>query len=175
MNIVLIGYRGSGKSTVGPALAARLGWPFVDTDLIIEQRAGKTIREIFEHDGEPAFRDLESRVIAEVSASDRHVICAGGGAVLRPGNVAAMKRAGRVIWLTAPPETLWRRIQDDPRSRDTRPNLTGMGGCEEVRRLLEERIPAYRRAADLELDTAGQSIEEIIQTILRNVDAASSP
>src|SRR5689334_13911147 len=110
MNIVLIGYRGSGKSAVGQALAAHLGWPLIDTDTLIEQRAGTSIREIFAQRGEKAFRDIESQVIADLAPLDTHVISAGGGAVLRPSNVQALRPKGKFVWLTAPPEILCSRI-----------------------------------------------------------------
>ena len=154
MNIVLIGYRGSGKTIVGQELARLLRWPLVDTDAMIEKRAGRTIREIFAEQGEPAFRQLEVDVIAEVSQLDRRVISAGGGAVLRDENIQALKANGRLVWLTAPAEILWSRIQRDAGTRANRPNLTVAGGLEEVRQLLTRRTPIYQAAADLMIDSS---------------------
>ena len=117
MNLVLIGYRGTGKSQVARLLAARLGWPCVDADDRIEQLAGKIDRQIFADDGEPAFRDWESQVVAELAAHDRTVLALGGGAVMRRRTATAIAGRGHVVWLTASPETLWRRIAGRPRPR----------------------------------------------------------
>src|SRR5688572_9214559 len=154
MNLVLIGYRGSGKTQVGRALSARLSWPFIDTDCLIEQRAGKTIRQIFAEHEEPAFRDLESQVITEVAQLDGQIISAGGGAVLRQSNVQALRLNAKFVWLTAPAEILWARISADVATSDNRPNLTASGGLEEIRKLLAQREPIYQQVADLTLDTA---------------------
>ncbi len=144
MNIVLIGYRGSGKSSIGQKLAQLLWMDFVDTDNLIVERAGKNIREIFEMEGESGFRDRESAMVAEVAAKDNLVIAAGGGVVLRGENVAALKKNGKILWLKASAETLFKRIQADAASNLTRPNLTAAGGLEEVKMLLEERTPCMR-------------------------------
>jgi shikimate kinase len=169
MNIVLIGYRGSGKSAVGRALAQRLGWPFVDTDSVIERQAGSTIREIFAAQGEAVFRDLEATAIAQVAARDAQVIGAGGGAILRETNVAALRRNAKVVWLTASPEVLWSRIQSDSTTAASRPNLTSSGGLEEVRQVLEQRTPLYESAADLVIDAGVLKPEELAQRIAREL------
>ncbi|MCA9247509.1 MAG: shikimate kinase [Planctomycetales bacterium] len=153
MNIYLIGYRGVGKSTVARLLAERLGWRFVDADLELEQRAGKTIREIFAEDGEPAFRDLESDVLESLSREDCLVVGVGGGGVLRESNRDLLCASGKLVWLTASCETILRRISDDPHSVQRRPNLTRSGGPTEVEQLLREREPIYRALADLTVDT----------------------
>ncbi len=154
MNIVLIGYRGCGKSAIGKLLAGRLGMAFADTDELIVQQAGKTIQAIFAHVGEPGFRDLESAVVKRVAAQDNTVIATGGGVVLRPDNVVQLKAHGRVVWLKAPAEVLWGRITADPGSSHARPNLTTSGGLEEIRQLLEIRNPLYAAAADFTLDVS---------------------
>lgn len=154
MNIVLIGYRGSGKSSIGRLLAARLGMGYVDTDDLVVQRAGKNIRAIFADVGETGFRDLESQVVTEVSANDYRVIAAGGGVVLRPENIQSLKTTGRLVWLKAPAEVLWERIQADKDTAKSRPNLTAAGGLEEVRHLLALREPLYRAAAELTVDVS---------------------
>jgi shikimate kinase len=151
MNIVLIGYRGSGKSKIGKRLANKLWLDFVDTDEVITERAGMTIRGIFEAQGEDEFRRMESAAIAEVTERDNLVIAVGGGAVMRPENVQALKRKGKLVWLQASAETLFARIEADAASQGTRPDLAG-GGLEEVRKLLEIRTPVYRAAADVTLD-----------------------
>src|SRR5688572_10466805 len=101
MNIFLIGYRGSGKSTVAQHAAKLLGWPWLDADAVLEVRAGKSIRQIFADEGEGAFRDLESAVVADLAGSDEHVIALGGGAILREENRQALAGRGLVVWLQA--------------------------------------------------------------------------
>lgn len=167
MNLVLIGYRGSGKSAVGQALAERLGWPFLDTDTLIQQQAGRTIREIYADQGEPVFREFESRIVADVARRDRHIIGTGGGVILRSSNVSALKANGRLIWLAANPEVLWGRILTDPIRRTTRPSPNLTTGLQQIRDALRERDPLYRQAADLTVDTTTRPIPEIVEDILR--------
>ena len=136
-NTVLIGMPGSGKSAVGRILADRTGRPLADTDRLIVERAGKSIPDIFREDGEPAFRDLESRVILDLSAGSGQIISTGGGAVLRPENVAALRQNGRLFWLDRDPDALV-PTGDRPLA-DT---------ADKIRRLYLEREPVYRAAAD---------------------------
>ena len=110
-NLVLIGFMGAGKTTVGRALAARLGWATIDCDDLIETRAGKTIAAIFADEGEARFRDLESEVTADLYRYEHTVITTGGGVVERPENLGHLRRAGRVIYLRARPETLYGRVR----------------------------------------------------------------
>ena len=152
-NIVLIGYRGSGKTTVGRLLAERLGWAFVDTDDLIESQADSAIADIFATEGEAGFRARERDIITRVTQHSEQVIAVGGGAVSDPENVERLKAAGTVIWLTASPRGLWQRIKQDRHSAATRPDLTPTGGLDEVRALLAHRQVAYRTAADLDIDT----------------------
>jgi shikimate kinase len=154
MNIVLIGYRGSGKSAIGKLLAARLGMTFADTDEWVVRQAGKSIQAIFADVGEAGFRDLESAAVQALATPGDNVIATGGGVVLRPDNVSRLKENGRVVWLNAPAEVLWQRIAADPGSTHARPNLTASGGLEEIRRLLEVRNPLYAAAADITLDVS---------------------
>jgi len=158
VNIVLIGYRGSGKTTVGQLLSARFGWAFVDTDRRIEQRAGKTIKDIFAQHGEAHFRDLERQVVAELCREDQTVISLGGGAVLDPRNQDELSRDSLVVYLEAPAEVLWDRIQQDEATTVNRPNLT-TGGLEEVVQLLEARQFAYRDNADAVVDAQPSPVE----------------
>lgn len=163
---MLIGYRGSGKSAAGHELARRLGWPFVDTDALIEQRAGLTIREIFADQAENGFRDLETQVVAEVGHLDQHVVSTGGGAVLRPENVAALKHNGHLVWLKAPPELLWERIVGDFRRHHTRPQMDLGAGLHDVREALRQRDPIYERVADVWVDTTNRTISSVVDRIL---------
>ena len=134
MRIFLIGYRGTGKSTVARLLADKLGIEAIDADHELERRAGKTIRRIFTEDGEPRFRELESTLLAEFGQRDDVVIATGGGVVLRPENRAIL-RTGRVVWLTAPADVLWRRMCGDESTRERRPDLA-QGGTRGGRRIV---------------------------------------
>jgi shikimate kinase len=169
MSIALLGYRGSGKSTVGKRLADRLWQKFVDTDELVVRAAGASIKDIFANQGEPAFRDLESRVVAEASKLTDHVIALGGGAVLREENRRALKDAGlKMIYLRCEPDELVRRIQSDPLTGDTRPDLTELGGgIDEVRRVLAEREPVYRSVMTAELDVTHLSPQDAVVYIIR--------
>ena len=166
MNLVLIGYRCTGKTTIGRLLAARLGWPLVDTDMLIQDRAGKSIKEIVAAGGWPEFRRLEREVIADVSARDRQVISAGGGAILDEANREALRAGGRVVLLAATPETLWRRMKADPKTLAERPNLTDSGGLAEVRKVLAEREAAYRAARHFEVSTDRDAPDDAAARIL---------
>ena len=136
-NLVLIGMPGSGKSVVGKILSGSTGKPLADTDELIVRRAGKSIPEIFAREGEPAFRDLESEVILDLSRRGGQVISTGGGAVLRPENVTALRQNGRLFWLDRDPDSL--RPTDDRPLADT---------AEKMKALYRQREPVYRAAAD---------------------------
>jgi shikimate kinase len=171
MFIALIGYRGSGKSTIAQAIALRLGWDWVDADVEIELAAGKSIAAIFADDGEHSFRDLEHGVLAKLVHRQRAVLALGGGAVLRTENRELLRSAchggsGKTVWLKAAPETLWRRIQADPSTAARRPNLTVGGGLNEIHNLLGQREELYRQCADLVVETDGKSLTEVAEEIL---------
>lgn len=163
MNIVLIGYRGVGKTTIGKQLARRMGLKFVDTDELLVRNAGKTIREIFAQGGEPLFRDLESAVIDRLAEMDNTVIAAGGGVVLRKANIEKLRAKGRIVWLQAPAEVLWKRIEADTQTAANRPDLTGAGGLDEVLQLLNLRAPLYAAAADVALDVTNMRPDQIVR------------
>ena len=171
MVITLIGYRGSGKTTVARPLAERLGWNWVDADTVIEQTAGRTIREIFADQGEPAFRELERQVMAELLGRDRLVIAAGGGAILNPETRTRVLQAGPVIWLQASLSTLQARIQQDVTTAERRPNLTNTGGAAEIAQVLAVREPLYRECATLTLDTDTTPIPDLVDQILAHLPA----
>jgi shikimate kinase len=163
MNIVLIGYRGTGKSTVGRLLAARLGRALVSTDAEIVKRANRTIPEIVAQEGWEYFRNLESDVCRELADRDKLVIDTGGGAVLRTQNVEALKKNGTLFWLTASVETIVKRIGGD----NQRPSLTGAKSfVEEVQDVLQERTPKYQAAADYKIATDDRSIDQLVGALL---------
>ncbi len=168
MSIVLIGYRGSGKTTVSRLLADRLGWGFVDCDDRIVAAAGKTIREIFESVGEEGFRELEAQVIREVAPMDNCVISVGGGALLREENRAAIVGRGhRIVYLHASPEELHRRIHADMATIANRPALTKLGGgIEEIRSVLAVREPIYRQVRNIEIDVTEMLPRDVVEQII---------
>lgn len=164
-NIYLIGYRGTGKTTVARLLAEHLGWSWCDADVVLEEQFGRTIREIFETEGEPGFRDKESQILAQLSVRDSQVIATGGGVVLRPENRLLLQQ-GRVIWLKANPATIWQRLQEDTSTAQRRPNLA-QGGLAEVETLLRQREPLYQSCAELTVDTSGDSPQQVVARILQ--------
>ncbi|NND99112.1 MAG: shikimate kinase [Pirellulaceae bacterium] len=169
-HIYLTGYRGTGKTSVGEILARRIGRPLVDLDDAVELAAGKTIRELFETDGETAFRDFETeclRVVAQRADNGGvgEVISLGGGAILRQENREMIRQSGICIWLDADAQTLAERIGGDEASGQRRPALTQYDELEEIRQLLCQREPLYREAADHRIDTAGKSVEAIADEV----------
>lgn len=169
MVITLIGYRGTGKSTLAGPLAIRLGWDWVDADVELERRAGRSIQDIFATDGEPEFRRLERELLAELLQCDRLIIAAGGGAIGNAETRAAMKRAGPVVWLQASADTIERRLATDPTTGQRRPNLTSAGGRTEIERLLEIREPLYRECATIVLDSDLVSAEQLVDEVLQQL------
>lgn len=164
-NIVLIGFMGTGKTTVGRRVAAHLGRPFIDTDALIEARAGRPILRIFAEDGEEAFRRLESEVVAEASAQAGVVIATGGGVVLRPENMARLRRSGVIVALRADPRAILARVG----AGRGRP-LLGPDPEARVRHLLEQRDALYR-AADLTVETTSLSVDEAASRVIALVAA----
>lgn len=164
--IALIGYRGTGKTTIAQELARRMAWDWVDADVEAELRAGKSIAAIFADDGELAFRDLEVEVVADLCQRDRAVLALGGGAVLRDENRRALRGCQAVVWLRAGVATLTERIAGDATTAGRRPNLTNHGGRTEIEVLLAQREPFYRGCATLEVDTESKQPAEIADEIV---------
>ena len=149
--LFLIGYRGTGKSTVGPVLARRLGWAFADADAHTEAAAGRSIADIFAAEGEAGFRNRETATLTHLCTLTNHVVATGGGVILRPANRVLLRASGFVVWLTASPELIAARLAADPTTAARRPNLTAAGGLDEIRTLLAAREPHYRATADFTL------------------------
>jgi shikimate kinase len=165
-NLVLIGYRGTGKSTVAAILAERLGRSVLSTDGEIIRRAGVSIPEIVEEHGWDWFRDLETAVVRDASAGKAKILDCGGGAILREENRRALRENGVVVWLRASVDTIADRIRTD----DQRPSLTGEKSfVDEIADVLEEREPVYREACHVEIDTDGRSPAEISNLILEEL------
>lgn len=165
MQLVLIGYRGTGKTTVSRRLAELLELECFDADAEVEQRAGKSIKQIFDDDNEQVFRDLEAHVIRDLVQHPDSVLSLGGGAILREETRAAIE-SGTVVWLTARPETIHARMSCDTKTVDQRPNLTTSGGLSEITTLLSEREPVYRACADFTVETDGKPAEQVAQEIV---------
>ncbi len=162
MQVILIGLMGSGKSTIGKLLASRLSLSFVDLDDLIVSQAGKTIPDIFQDEGEEAFRALESRLLAEVLMRDsEQVIATGGGVILSAENRALMKESGRVIWLDASPVVLAKRIAGDR----NRPLLDDVDPLFKMISLATQRNPLYAEVTDLRKNTEKLSTQETVDTI----------
>jgi shikimate kinase len=169
VNLVLIGYRASGKTVTGRELAARLSRPFVDTDVLVIREAGAPVSEIVQKDGWERFRDLESRVIRRVASSDGQVVSTGGGAVLREENVRRLRAGGWIVWLKACEEILRLRMEADVENTERRPALEGESPVEEIAGVLRGRTPFYRKAGHFHLDTDGLSPSETANRILASM------
>ncbi|MBS0166322.1 MAG: shikimate kinase [Nitrospira sp.] len=166
MNVVLIGYRGTGKSTVGKIVATRLGRELLSTDAEIVKSAGQTIPQIVEQHGWEFFRDLESKICQDLAGKDGLVLDTGGGAILRPQNVEVLKRTGMLFWLTASVATIATRIGSDTQ----RPSLTGTKSfVDEIQEVLRERTPKYQAAADHVIETEGKSVTQVADEILASM------
>jgi shikimate kinase len=165
MNLILIGYRACGKTCVGKRISRVLGLPFYDTDELIQRKTRKTIRQIVQEGGWPAFRKSEKATIGEVARQDGAIIALGGGAVMEPGNVEALKGKGCFVWLQAEEETLRQRMKGDGASTEQRPPLMNPAK-EDEKELLAKRNPVYRALADLVIDTTGRSVDEVAEEIM---------
>lgn len=165
-NIYLIGYRGSGKTSVGKMLAHLLNRPFLDMDAEAVQMAGMTIGDMVARQGWEAFRQLESGIVKQMALRNGHVIATGGGVVLNADNVQRMKSSGQVIWLRIRHETARIRIAGDRATIAQRPGLTTAGCMDEVESVMRDRAPLYEKASDLTVDTDDLDIETICRHIL---------
>ena len=167
MNVFLIGYRCTGKTTVAKILADKIGWSWCDADPILEERAGKTIRQIFAEEGEAGFRDRETQTLRELAKRERCIIATGGGVILRPENREIL-RTGEVIWLDAEPAVLWKRMQEDATTAERRPNLS-QGGLAEVEELLRVRTPLYRECAHTLVPTDSLTPDQVAEIVYQLV------
>lgn len=159
--IYLVGFMGSGKTSVGQRLAKMLGWRFVDLDQAIEEREGKPIRDIFRDSGEPYFREIERKELAQAGSRKEAVIALGGGAFCNDRNRQTVQESGISVWLDAPLDVLYARCA----GQDTRPLLSTR---EKMESLLEFRRPLYAKA-DLQIDAGERAIDSIVEEILRSL------
>jgi shikimate kinase len=167
-HLVLVGLMGAGKTTVGRRCSELLGRDFVDTDELVEASAGMTVAEIFEHDGEARFRELERVAVADVCASPAPIVIAcGGGAVLDPGSRRLLRDCGLVVWLRASAAELGARVGTAP----DRPLLGGAPGATlALERLAALRAPAYEAAAHVVVDTEGRTVDDVADAVLKQFD-----
>ena len=162
-NVALIGFMGTGKTAVGKVLAEKLGKEFFELDPLIEQKAGKTIPEIFKDDGEIAFRELEIEVTKGVSEKKNAVIACGGGVVLNRINIDRLRKESAIVYLTASPRIILKRISNDA---EVRPLLKTPDKALQIQKLLRFRKPFYERAADIEIDTSKLDIDSVVEQIV---------
>jgi len=166
LNIFLIGFRGTGKTTIGKIISRMLDREFIDADEYLEQKEGKTVKDIFDEGGEKLFREMESRVIAELCLLDNKIIATGGGVILREENEKKLKKNGVLILLTADVDTIYKRIYRDKFTQQKRPSLTDRNGYPEIEYLLKYRNPLYDKAADFVLNTDSMSVNDAARKIV---------
>lgn len=164
-NIVLIGFMGTGKSTVSDCLHSMFGMKVVEMDQVIAEREQMSIPDIFAAYGEEYFRGLETRLLVEMQSRKNTVVSCGGGAALRERNVAEMKKNGKVVLLTASPEVVYERVKDS----DDRPVLNGRKNVKEIADLMEQRREKYEAAADLVIHTDHKTAPEICEELIRRL------
>ncbi len=169
MNVILIGYRCTGKSETGRILADLLGLQFMDTDDLIEKTMKGSVADIVESKGWERFRKVESQILKGLLKIDGLVIATGGGVVLDQGNILAMKNAGTVVWLTASMDTILERMSNDSKTAGLRPALTDRSIEDEVKDTLAMRAPLYKKAAHMEIDTSNLDAAGVAATIQRNI------
>jgi shikimate kinase len=161
VNLVLIGFMGTGKTSVGRLAADQMHFDYLDTDEIIQTRTRRTIADIFKQDGEPAFRELEAKVVADLADCTKTVISTGGGLPANPENLASLKTHALIICLWASPEKIWERV----RNQSHRPLLHDSDPQAKIRELLAVREPFYRQA-DVLLNTELRSVREVVQQVV---------
>jgi shikimate kinase len=165
-SIALIGFMGTGKTAVGRLLAKKLGKEFIELDSLIEQKAGKSIPEIFRQDGEISFRELEIGTVKEISSRKNAVTACGGGIVLNKINIDRLRKECIIVFLTASPEVILERTSLD---KNERPLLRVPDRASEIEELLKFRQPYYERAADIEIDTSKLNIDSVAERIMEEL------
>ncbi len=169
-NLVLIGYRATGKTAVGEALARALSRPLVDLDEVLVAEAGCSIAEMVAKHGWEEFRRREKELVHRFGREQGRVLATGGGVVLDPENVQILRENGIIIWLKAPPAVIKERLRQDRTTGEFRPSLTGADTLAEVEQVLAQREPLYRQAAQVVIDTSGLSISQVVEQILAAID-----
>ena len=163
--LYLIGFMGSGKSTVSRFLSEMLHTTKIEMDELLVERAGKPITRIFEEDGEAVFRQMETELLREIGAGKPAIVSCGGGVVLRPENVEIMKRTGTILMLSAMPETIYSRVRHSTR----RPILNGNMNVEFIAQLMAKRDPSYRAAADVTVSIDGKTSDVVARELVERI------
>lgn len=166
MNVVLIGYRACGKSTIGKLLAVKLRYSFQDTDLLVEESLGLPIKEIVASGGWDYFRAQERGIVQQLAQKEESVIATGGGVVLSPENIDLLKKKGIVIWLDAPLQDIIERLNDDAQTDARRPQFTTGSLANETNAVLKQRTPLYQKAADFTVKTEDKSAAQVVEEIV---------
>jgi len=169
-NIFLIGFRCTGKSSVGKRLATKLGLSFIDTDSLLVSESGASIKEIVEKHGWDTFRKMEHAIVNQVCVLDRRVVATGGGVVLNKANVNLMKEKGRIVWLKAVPGTIKSRMMLDQNTEAFRPSLTTKDSLSEIEETLNERNPLYRQSMDFCVETDDRRVDGVCDEIVQRLD-----
>lgn len=164
-NIMLIGFMGTGKSTIAACMNREYGMEVVEMDEVIVAREGMSIPEIFKNYSEEYFRDLETKLVMELKTQENKIVSCGGGVVLRDQNIEEMRKSGVIVLLTATPETILSRVKDD----ENRPLLQGNKNVEAIQQMLDSRSVRYMAAADVVVSTDGKSASEICCEIMKKV------
>jgi shikimate kinase len=170
MNIYLVGFMGTGKSSAGKALAKRKKWQFVDLDELIELREGRAISAIFANKGEPYFRRLETRILKEVALQKKFIVSCGGGIVLNEDNIALMKKTGKVICLSATPQVILKRVSNTSK----RPLLNVDNPLARIEHLLKLRAPYYVQA-DFQISTSRLSVDKVVAKVIQTLSKVGHP
>ena len=165
-NIALIGFRATGKTTIGRALATRLGWAFVDMDEQLTATLGTDIQTWVRQHGWDAFREAETLLLDKLANGERQVVATGGGVILQPVNRERLRQCFLVVWLQASAATIEARLAQDPKTTSQRPPLTDLSWQDEITQLLAERTPLYAATAHLALDTEGRETIALVESIL---------
>ena len=166
MNLYLVGYRCTGKSSAGRIVSDALGWVFVDMDNELQAEEGRDVQQIVEDQGWEYFRQLETNLVQRLSRGSKQVIATGGGVVTNPGNVTLMHGSGKVVWLHASPNTIAQRMAADQTTGGQRPPLRGRDSIGEIEDILAERMPLYQQAMHFRVDTDGLSPEGVAELVL---------
>jgi len=174
MNLFLIGYRCSGKTTIGKSIAMTVDWSFVDSDILVIQEGGKTIKDIIATEGWDAFRRVERSTLKQICTKERQVVATGGGVVLEAENIKAMKTSGVIIWLGATAETIRIRMLQDKNTGTFRPALTDKGRMQEIEDMLLKRNPYYESASNFCIHTDDVPVDEISAQIIKKLNQKGS-
>jgi shikimate kinase len=174
VNLYLVGYRCTGKTSVGRLLAKAMAWTFVDMDHELVTEAGMPIEEMVDSRGWKYFREREGKLLQRLSQATKQVISTGGGVVTVPENIAIMRGSGKVVWLHASPDTIAARMEADRSTADQRPPLHGNDSVVEIEEVLAERLPLYDEAMHLQVETDDLSVEEVSESIIRWLKTLSS-